>query len=464
MGFSHDVQFWKLAHLASKKGRRRPHGVRWVVAGKSFSKWFEYGAQADNYRSQLIQAARKGEGFDTATGLPESMARAQQAITWYELACRFADLKWARSAGKTRRGIADALATVTPAMVTTRRGRPEPKALRAVLYGWAFHPAHRETVTLDSSRARVLAWARDNSVKVVALEEKELRSEIIRHALDALALTMDGRPAAATTIARKRAVFRAVLNYAVELDLLAANPIDKVSWKAARVADQVDRRVVAGPAQVRALLAAVETDQPELTAFFGCLYYAYLRPGEAVYLRKMDCVDLPGAGWGELLLSGNAPHAGAEWTDAGTTRDERQLKHRAHKTTRPVPIPPELVELIRRHMDHFGTTQDGLLFRAPRGGMLGESTYGRIWREARIKALTASQARSPLAGRPYDLRHSGVSLALNAGVPAPEVARRAGHGVEVLLRVYAGCIEGQGSLWNRRIDGALHDDGDGESP
>ncbi len=212
------------------------------------------------------------------------------------------------------------------------------------------------------------------------------------------------------------------------------------------------------PAQVRALLAAVETDQPELTAFFGCLYYAYLRPGEAVYLRKMDCVDLPSAGWGELLLTGNAPHAGAEWTDAGTTRDERQLKHRAQKTTRPVPIPPELVELIRRHMDHFGTTQDGRLFRAPRGGMLGESTYGRIWREARIKALTASQARSPLAGRPYDLRHSGVTLALNAGVPAPEVARRAGHGVEVLLRVYAGCIEGQAPLWNRRIDDALHDD------
>ena len=89
------------------------------------------------------------------------------------------------------------------------------------------------------------------------------------------------------------------------------------------------------PAQVRALLAAIETDQPELTAFFGCLYYAYLRPGEAVYLRKMDCIDLPGAGWGELLLTGNAPHAGAEWTDAGTTRDERQLKHGAHRTLGP---------------------------------------------------------------------------------------------------------------------------------
>ncbi len=227
MGFSHDVQFWKLAHLPKKKGRKRSHGVRWVVAGKLFSKWLEYDAQADSFRSLLIQAARKGEGFDTATGLPESLAREQQAITWFDLACRFVDLKWARSAGKTRRGIADALATVTSAMVTTSRV-PEPKTLRAVLYRWAFHTAHREAITLDAEQAAALAWVCDNSVKVVKLEEKDQRAGIIRHALDTLALTMDGRPAAATTVARKRAVFYGALNYAVELDILVANPIDKV--------------------------------------------------------------------------------------------------------------------------------------------------------------------------------------------------------------------------------------------
>jgi hypothetical protein len=64
----------------------------------------------------------------------------------------------------------------------------------------------------------------------------------------------------------------------------------------------------------------------------------------------------------------------------------------------------------------------------------------------------------------YDLRHSGVTLALNAGVPAPEVGRRAGHGVEILLRVYAGCSEGQGPLWNRRTDDALHGGEDGDRP
>ena len=89
--------------------------------------------------------------------------------------------------------------------------------------------------------------------------------------------------------------------------------------------------------------------------------------------------------------------------------------------------------------------------------MLGESSYGRIWRQAWVRALSPAEAASPLVARPYDLRHSGVTLNLNAGVPAPEVARRAGHGVAALLRVYAGCIDGQDQLWNTRIDDALRD-------
>lgn len=462
MAFSHDVQFWKLARLPRKKGRKRIYGVRWVVAGKSFSKWFEYEAQADSYRSRLIRAARRGEGFDTGTGLPESMTREQQAVTWFDLACRFVDLKWPHVAAKSRTSIADALATVTPVMVTTARGRPEPDTLRAVLYGWAFHKANREHVRLSEPDAAVLAWVRDHSLKVAVLDEKERRSSLIRRALDAIALTMDGKPAAATTIARKRAVFYGVVSYAVELDILPANPIDKVTWKAPEVAEEIDRRVVARPRQVRDLLAAVGDISPDLTAFFGCLYYACMRPGEVVSLREADCVSLPGTGWGLLLLIGSAPRVGSQWTDSGSTHDERHLKHRARKATRPVPIPPELVRLLRGHLDRFGAGPGGRLFRGARGGgLLSESSYGRIWQLARKKALTPAQVDSPLALRPYDLRHSGVTLQLNAGVPAPEVARRAGHGVAVLLRVYAGCIDGHEQRWNSRIDNALQDETDG---
>jgi integrase len=74
---------------------------------------------------------------------------------------------------------------------------------------------------------------------------------------------------------------------------------------------------------------------------------------------------------------------------------------------------------------------------------------------ARAKALTPAQHRSPLGRRPYDLRHAAVSLWLNSGVPATEVARRAGHGVAVLLKIYAHCIDGQANAANQRITDAL---------
>jgi hypothetical protein len=38
---------------------------------------------------------------------------------------------------------------------------------------------------------------------------------------------------------------------------------------------------------------------------------------------------------------------------------------------------------------------------------------------------------------------------------SPTVARRAGHSVEVLLRVYANCIDGDEEMANQRIGGAL---------
>jgi hypothetical protein len=57
-----------------------------------------------------------------------------------------------------------------------------------------------------------------------------------------------------------------------------------------------------------------------------------------------------------------------------------------------------------------------------------------------------------------------VSLWLNSGVPATEVARRAGHGVAVLLKIYAHCIDGQATAANQRITDALGIQDDGQDP
>ena len=87
-----------------------------------------------------------------------------------------------------------------------------------------------------------------------------------------------------------------------------------------------------------------------------------------------------------------------------------------------------------------------------------------MWAEARQAALTEAQYRSPLGRRPYDLRHAAVSLWLNSGVPATEVARRAGHGVAVLLKIYAHCIDGQADAANQRITDALGTTGAEQGP
>jgi integrase len=65
-----------------------------------------------------------------------------------------------------------------------------------------------------------------------------------------------------------------------------------------------------------------------------------------------------------------------------------------------------------------------------------------LWDRARKATLNESQYRSPLARRPYDLRHAAVSTWLNGGVPPSQVAEWAGHCVEVLLPIYAKCRDG----------------------
>lgn len=196
-----------------------------------------------------------------------------------------------------------------------------------------------------------------------------------------------------------------------------------------------------------------------LVAFFATLYYAGVRPAEAVGLRKADCA-LPEHGWGVLTLAETRPTAGRKYTDTGDVHDRRGLKQRERDDVRQVPIPPQLVCILREHIETFGTAADGRLFRNERGGALGSTTYSRAWKQARLFALTPRQVVSPLAGTPYDLRHAALSTWLNGGVDATEVADRAGNSVEVLLKRYAKCLDGHQERNNKLIERALGADDD----
>jgi len=446
-----DVRIWN--PRARKRKTRTTYDLRWVVGPKTHTKTFTTKALAESFRSALNVAMRNGEAFDIDSGLPMSMTRELDNVTWYEVAVMFCDMKWKRWAPRSRKSAAEALATVTAVLVEGGNA-PELRTRRRALEEWTFNKTARESGEVPDEHAVAIAWLQEHSIPVGRLTD----STVVRLALDAISTKLDGSPAAATTANRKRMVFHQALEYAIERGFLDGNPLDRVKWKAPKTTDAVDRRSVVNPTQARSLLKAVAEVNDSMTLFFALMYFAALRPAEAVALQLDDC-ELPEKGWGMLYLARSIPMTSGVWVDSGNAHESRSLKHRAKEEVRPVPACPELVAYIRRHVDAHGTAPDGRLLRGARGDRLSEDACGRAWRRARTAALSKRQAASTLAQRPYDLRHAAVSTWLNAGVQPTLVAEWAGHSVQVLLRVYAKCIEGQDAQSRELIDGALGEPG-----
>ncbi|NJP29717.1 tyrosine-type recombinase/integrase [Microbispora sp. SCL1-1] len=344
---------------------------------------------------------------------------------------------------------------LVPAFVKDLPGKPDDAELREVLRDHALLPADRRA-ELPRNRAAVLRWLETASLPLADLQE----AGVLRRGLDAISVTFAGKKAAANTVLRKREVLNHLLELAVEEKVLPSNPLREIKWTPPKSTEAVDPRTVVNPRQAGALLAAVSyvgrSRGPRMMALYACMYYAALRPEEAAGLRRENC-QLPDEGWGMLTLEKTRPQANKRYTDSGEAHDERGLKHRAERETRPIPIPPVLVAILREHIKRYGVADDGRLFRTAKGRPYTASAISRIWQEARAIGFGPEQAASPLAARPYDLRHAAVSLWLNIGVPATEVAQRAGHSVEVLQRVYAKCVEGQALQANNKITAALDD-------
>ncbi|MEV7344822.1 tyrosine-type recombinase/integrase [Streptomyces sp. NPDC093544] len=469
---TYDVDIWSIRKRA---GRPKPWELRWRVGERPHSRSFKLKPQAEGRRSELMAALRDHLQFDEETGLPAGELRDRTSPSWYEHVTGYVLMKWPRAAAKHRASIAESLAVVTPVLVTSKRGAPRAAVLRTALYQWAFRAVRgldgtwvsRHVVEEPPADIRAaLEWIAANSIKVKDLEDPAL----LRPALEALSLRLDGGKAAENTARRKRMVLSNVLRYTVEeKGLLAANPLPRVDWTPHESDDEIDFRYVPGPDVARALLGAVRDSGPRgkhLHAFFGCLYYAAMRPSEIAALKDSDCTLPPNSPdsvkeWGELLLGESRPEVGGGWTDEGTSYEKRGLKRRRSGATRTVPIPPVLVHLLREHIARYGTADDGRLFRAARGGRVASTEYCDMWERARKTVLTPSEVKSELAAVPYSLRHAGVSLWIKSGVDPAEVAARAGHSIAVLYRFYAKILKGGQQHSNSLIARALDE---GERP
>ncbi|MFD3324058.1 tyrosine-type recombinase/integrase [Streptomyces sp. NPDC058701] len=461
-GFSLDVRLWNVTRAQSKT---RPYQLRWIVGGKVSSKTFATVALAGSRRSELWLAMKRGEAFRIKDGLPESEVRAamqasepadaREELSWFTFCREYMAMRWPTAAAKTREGIADGLAAVTLAMVEQDKQMPEVEELRLALR-WAVVPAYAE-LEPPAEIEDAYQWLSKRSLLVSALEDpKTLRDVQYR-----LSFKLDGTPTAGETSRRRRRALNTAVEYAIERKLLVENPLAALKRVKVSSSDRVDPRILVNKTQAAQLLAAVSYvgtwDRKKgrrLVAFYAVMYFAALRPSEAVGLRKSDCY-LPEKGWGMLTLRDTHPVSGKQWTDSGERHDKRGLKSRESKDDRPVPIPPALVAMLRSHLKEFGTAKDGRLFTNERLGLVGSSTYWRVWKDAREYALPPELQESILGGRPYDLRHTCITTWLNAGVPVAEVARRVGNSPEVIHRVYEGCIFGQEEVMNQKIEREL---------
>ncbi|MFD0347927.1 tyrosine-type recombinase/integrase [Kitasatospora aburaviensis] len=448
MPTSYKVTFWDHRH---RPDRRKPWMVRWTVNGREFSESYLTKTQADGRKAELLVAAASHQPFDTETGLPLTELRRRQeeqnSVTWYQHGRNYVEARWDGAPAKTRTTWADALASVTFELVKSKTGMPDKLLVRRALYSWAFN-VNRWTDEPPAEVAKALVWVARNSVDVSELADPKM----VRRLLAALSVRLDGTKAAASTTLRKRRILNHVLGRAVEDGLLAANPLSSVQWQPPRTEEEVDPEYVMSPEQAAAMLEAVGRQGGAGRDWWrssgACTTRACVRVRSSTSARTGACCRRRA---GEAQPQREQPRVGSSWTDSGASHDPRSLKHRPEKATRPVPIPPELVKLLREHIDQHGTAPDGRLFRTFRNGMVQESGYGVVWAAARAEVFNEEERATPLAKRPYDARHAGISLWLASGVPVAECARRAGHSIAVLLRVYAKCIHGDEDHANRLI-------------
>jgi integrase len=325
------VSIW---NVATRSGRRR-YGVRWKTDTREHSEWYATKALAESFRSDLLRAQRAGEAFEVESGLPPSLARKRNARTLLEVATSYIDWLWSsRAPPNSRKATVTSLAATVPLFVRQLDHAPDSADLQHLL-STRLLPPPRRVETLTPAQTAAASWLARASRPVTDLADDIAATEL----LTALGKSATGRPVTSLTWDKRRAILHRTMEFARSSGWIETNPLTGLRHVARHPGTgTVDPRVVVNPAQARQLLAAVtyvvgrrrqDRDRGRrLRAFFACIYYAGLRPGEVQHLHRVDCV-LPDNGWGELLLTGSRSEvSGRHYAPRGARHHERPLKRR----------------------------------------------------------------------------------------------------------------------------------------
>ncbi|MFD4240178.1 tyrosine-type recombinase/integrase [Streptomyces sp. NPDC058525] len=216
----------------------------------------------------------------------------------------------------------------------------------------------------------------------------------------------------ATTTAKSYRLLKAIMQTAVEDELIRRNPC---SIRGAGRED-ADERPVATIDQVFALAEAIGI-RWRLMVLLGA--FASMRPEELAELRRAD-IDLD---TGSVRVRRAAPELNTGRRVIGDP------KSRAGK--REIMLPGFVLLDVRRHLDWYAQPgPEGLVFVGEEGAALRGTTFGRKWRKAR------DAVGMPKEFRFYDLRHTGNTLAADTGAKLKDLMVRAGQSSERAQLIY----------------------------
>jgi integrase len=220
-----------------------------------------------------------------------------------------------------------------------------------------------------------------------------------------------------STVAKAYSLLRAVLNTAVDDELIRRNACRIRGAGQARTPE----RPTATFAEVFAIAAKIQRRYRVLVllATFG-----QLRFGELMGLRRAD-LQLP-------ETDDDAPVLTVRKSIAQLNSGAQRVKNpKSDAGARRVILPAAILPDLRVHMDTYAEPgADGRVFVGPKGGTPRRSNFNRIWKRAVREAGANPELHL------HDLRHTGGTLAAQTGATLRELMTRLGHSTPRAALIY----------------------------
>ena len=435
-----------------QSSRRKSWEVRWSVTygpkGKrqrlQRSRAFPNKALAMRFWNELQEAVDLGTRFDLATGMPAGLTGGSEtvvrfAVRWFRR--QVADGQWAaKTQDANRDGLVHILRATCDADPPATALKKRRGAQSSPLNRWirdALTTTGGTVPATDIAVVRAGEWLDAHSL---CLDELDVAT-ITKVVLPALRRNPDGTAASTATFNRRRATLTAMLNAAVADNVIAANPAAGLRLpRSQQVRRSLDVRTVPSLSEWQAFICAAcygSDAGRRRMAYLAAVLYTGARPGELNGLRRSDLVLPDGDGeWGEMVLSES--HTTATRRSAPEGVASGPLKHRSPGTTRVVALHPDLVALLKLHLQLWPVEAHQHVFRAATGALFGENMNRYMVRGRKRMGWVAQH---PFADAvTYTGRHGFVTLMLHGGFDPAEVAEMVGNTPTVITDYYAGVI------------------------